>query len=257
MFQPHSFLWHYLWVAPNVLLGILTCILWKRELHKEFRSFFVFALFEFVQWLVLYTMDLRPSVSAAAFWRAYWGIEMIESILVFLLVSDVFANVFGQYEALARFGKLLIRCGGALLIVTAAGVAAYAPIQNQFLPIQGTHVLEEAMYIVVSGLTLPLFVCAAYFKLAWQRRVYGIALGLGLSSCVHLVVWAILANRVLPESTHNILNLIKMASFHVAVLIWFYYLVIPEKVRAKQPAVSLPENNLAVWNRELERLLQP
>jgi hypothetical protein len=45
-----------------------------------------------------------------------------------------------------------------------------------------------------------------------------------------------------------------MGTYHICVLIWFYYLLVPQKVAAK-PAVSLPEDNLAVWNRELERLI--
>ena len=46
-----------------------------------------------------------------------------------------------------------------------------------------------------------------------------------------------------------------MATYHLCVFIWFYYLLVPAKATVK-PKVSLPENNLAVWNRELERLLQ-
>jgi hypothetical protein len=38
------------------------------------------------------------------------------------------------------------------------------------------------------------------------------------------------------------------------VLIWFYFLLVPQKI-ATTSAVSLPENNLDIWNRELERLL--
>ena len=47
-----------------------------------------------------------------------------------------------------------------------------------------------------------------------------------------------------------------MATYHVCVLIWFYYLLVPQKIPAK-PVVPLPENNLDVWNRELERLVHP
>lgn len=255
MFQPHSLLWHYLWVAPNLLLGVLACILWKRGLHKEFQNFFLYALFQLAQCLVTYTIDLLPSVSAKVFWQVYWGSLVVESILVFLLISDIFANILGKYEALAHFGKLLIRWGGALLIVTATGVAAYAPVQNQYLPIHATHILEEAMYIVVSGLMLLLFTSVAYFKLAWADRVYGIALGLGLSACIHLATWAILVNRPVSNSTQNKFDLINMATFHVAVLIWFYYLLAPQKVQAAKTTISLPDSNLAAWNRELERLL--
>jgi hypothetical protein len=47
-----------------------------------------------------------------------------------------------------------------------------------------------------------------------------------------------------------------MATYHLCVLIWFYYVLVPQRVAAKPPLAPLPENNLAVWNRELERLLQ-
>jgi hypothetical protein len=47
-----------------------------------------------------------------------------------------------------------------------------------------------------------------------------------------------------------------MATYHSCVLIWFYYLLVPHKVATKS-AVPLPENNLDVWNRELERFVHP
>jgi hypothetical protein len=45
-----------------------------------------------------------------------------------------------------------------------------------------------------------------------------------------------------------------MATYHICVVIWIYYLLVSQKVAAKS-AVLLPENNLALWNQELERLL--
>ena len=57
------------------------------------------------------------------------------------------------------------------------------------------------------------------------------------------------------EHVRNLFAFLDMATYHLCVLIWFYYLLVPAKATVK-PTVSLPENNLAVWNRELERLLQ-
>jgi len=87
------------------------------------------------------------------------------------------------------------------------------------------------------------------------RPVFGIALGLGISACVHLGTWAILANGGLPVSKRSAFDFLNMATYHVCVLIWFYYVLVPQKVVAKC-AVPVPENHLAVWNQELERLLQ-
>ena len=99
-----------------------------------------------------------------------------------------------------------------------------------------------------------LFVTAGYFRLGWRRPVFGITLGLGISACVHLATWAVMANGGLADKRH-LLDMLNLATFHVCVLIWFYYLLVPEKVSTTS-AVALPEHNLELWNRELERLLQ-
>jgi hypothetical protein len=52
-----------------------------------------------------------------------------------------------------------------------------------------------------------------------------------------------------------LLDFALMVTFLVCVLIWFYYLLVPQK-SVTTSAVFLPENNLDIWNRELERLLQ-
>jgi len=46
-----------------------------------------------------------------------------------------------------------------------------------------------------------------------------------------------------------------MVAYHVSVLIWFYYLLVPEKNVSKPKVPPPPEHNLEVWNQELERLL--
>ncbi len=82
----------------------------------------------------------------------------------------------------------------------------------------------------------------------------GIALGLAIASCIHLAIRAVAANAGLPTERRYILDFIDMSGSHIAVLVWFYYLIVPRDVATK-PVIPLPENNLDVWNRELERLV--
>jgi hypothetical protein len=63
-----------------------------------------------------------------------------------------------------------------------------------------------------------------------------------------------MANGASPQTAY-LLDSIHMVTYHVCVLLWFYFLLVPEKSVATS-AVPLPENNLDIWNRELERLLQ-
>jgi len=254
MFQPHSFLWHYLWAAPNLLLAVLAGMVWRRGLHQQYRAFFLYAGFQAVQWAVLYPIDVIPSVPAVDFWRAYSASAVIEFMIVFLLISDVFAEVFGEYAALARMGRTLIRWAGAVLLVAALAVGARAPIpENRYWLIPVSHILQEVMYIVVTGLMLLLFVSAAYFRLAWKRGIFGIALGLGVSGCVHLATWALATNGALRNRRH-LTDMVNMATTHAVVVMWYYYLLVPGG-KSKKPPGPPPDNNLVVWNQELERLL--
>jgi hypothetical protein len=66
---------------------------------------------------------------------------------------------------------------------------------------------------------------------------------------------AIVANASPSEHVRTLSDFLDMGAFHLCVLIWLYYVLVPQKV-VKKSVVPLPENNLAVWNRELERLLQ-
>ena len=69
MLQAHSILWHYLWVAPNLILLALAFLVWKRRLSKELRTFLAFAILSAIGQLAVYVADIVPSVSAENFWR--------------------------------------------------------------------------------------------------------------------------------------------------------------------------------------------
>jgi hypothetical protein len=255
MFQAHSCLWHYLWVAPNLLSALLAVMLWVRDLLGQFRTFFLYACYNTTQWAVLYTIDLNQSIAAIYYWIALCACLVVECILLFLLASDIAADVFGSYAAVARFGKLLIRWGCGILLLVATVVMTHAAEENpaaQLIP--ASHKLQLGMSVVVTGLLLLLFGMAAYFHLRWDHRFFGIALGLGIIASVHLATWAIMANGKMTQH-RPLLDMFNMAAFHVAVLLWLYYLLVPRPPRVHPPLASLPDNALAAWNRELERFL--
>jgi hypothetical protein len=254
MLLPHSFLWHYLWIAPNVLLLILGVVLWKRRLIRQFPAFFAFTVLTAIGQLVMYAADVLPSVTAENFWRADWATLMVEALLKFAVIGEIFAQVFGAYASLARLGKMSIRAVGTLLVLTAALAAAFAPKNGQFGIISGAHLLGQTVFLIETGLLVFIFIFSSYFRLSLDKPVLGISLGLGVSASVHLATWAIMANGGASNSARNNLDFLNMATYHFCVLIWFYYLLVPGKVTAKAP-VPLPENNLDVWNRELERLV--
>jgi hypothetical protein len=256
MLQAHSFLWHYLWVAPNLLLLILSLLLWRRGIGRKFPAFLAFAILSAIGEFAVYLADVSPSVAPENFWPVYWANLILDGVLKFVLVGEIFALVFGSYSFVANLGKVLIRSLGVVLVLAAAVAAAYAPKIEVFGIVSGADLLEQSTYLVESGVLVFIFLFAAYFHLHWSRPVFGITLGLSISACVHLATWAALANGGLLYSTKVLLVFLNMGTYHACVLIWFYYFLVPQKVVTKS-AVAMPEHNLEVWNRELERLLHP
>jgi hypothetical protein len=256
MLQPHSLLWHYLWVAPSVLLLVLAGRMRWSCLHQKFPVFFTLAIVSAMEQLTLYVCDLVPSVEAKTWWRVFWAGLLVESILKFALVGEIFARVFNAYSSIARLGRLVISGVGVALVLTAAFAAAWAPQDSLFEIVNGAHLLEQTIYLVEAGLLIVIFSLSSYFSLFLDRPLFGIALGMSFSALVHFATWAVAANAGLPPPKRVILDFVNMATYHVCVLTWFYYLLVPREVTTKSP-VLLPENNLDVWNRELERLVHP
>lgn len=255
MLQAHSFLWHYLWVAPNVLLLILCFYLWKRRLYREFPAFFIFALCNGIGELALYAADLLPFVSASAYWNIAWAEGILEGVLKLATIGEIFYKLFGPYASVARLGKLLIQVVAAVLVLAAAIVAASNPWGHSPGIMMGSALLGQSTFLIECGLFVFIFIFASYFHLRWPRPVFAIALGLSISACVHLATFGLNTNAGLLFPTRVILGMLDGAAFHLVVLSWFYFLLVPERVPVQLPT-PLPENNLALWNRELERLIQ-
>jgi hypothetical protein len=253
MLQPHSLLWHYLWLGPQVLQAALAVFLWLRGIHKLFPFFLAYLTFGALEQFTLYTMDVVPSVSGGTYWSACWVGAVIEQVFVVGVIGELLFHLLQSRPAVAKVGRRLISGVGAALILLAAALAAYAPVFRQQPSVASrVYVLMQSSYMVEGGLALFLFLFASHFKLIWNHRAFGIVLGFGIVWCEHLAAWALVVNGSLFDKRLDFLN---MATYHLCVLIWFYYLLVPEKV-ATTSAVSLPENNLDIWNRELERLLQ-
>lgn len=254
MLQAHSPLWHYLWVAPNVLLLLLVAILWRRGVFRSQPTFLWYAIGTAVVELVDYATDISPAVSSESWWLIFKIGAIIEGLLKFILIGAIFGQLVSDYSSIAALGRFLIRAAGVTLILAGALIAALAPQDSLFAFVKNAHLMQQSVFLVVTGILLFIFWFAGYFRLKFPRLDFWIALGLTLSACVHLATWGIAVNAGLPDDKRTMLDFINMGTFQVCVVLWFYYLLAPHRVSTKP--VPIPKEELAVWNRELERLLQ-
>jgi len=65
---PHSFLWHYLWIAPHALQIIIAIIMIRRKLLREFPMFLTYTIFQVVLEGTLFVLDHIPAVTGYQYW---------------------------------------------------------------------------------------------------------------------------------------------------------------------------------------------
>ena len=255
MLQAHSLLWNYLWIAPNLVFLVVGFLLWKRGLTLQAPAFLAFTIIGGLGELTVFGADIAPFVSINSYWFLACIVLLLEAFLKFLVIGEVLAKLLVPYPSVSRLGRNLVSGTGAVLVLLAGVFAGFAHGDNAMRLVSGYHLLEQTVFVIELGLVVFLFLFAAYFHLSWDRLSFGILLGLGVLACEHLAVWAVVANAGPSGHTRTLFDFLNMATYHLSVLIWLYYVLVPQKVGAKSE-VPLPENNLAVWNRELERLLQ-
>ena len=99
------FLWHYLWIAPHLLLVGVAIGMWRQRVIRQFPIFFVYVIEEIVQFLVLYPMAVTPAVTAETYLR-YEALGLgISTGLRFGIIHEIFAFTFRNYPSLSPLGS--------------------------------------------------------------------------------------------------------------------------------------------------------
>jgi len=185
----------------------------------------VYLVFEAIQGLTLWVLDVTPVVSADAYWRANIVGMGIESLVKLAVIWELFSHLVRQRPEVSRQGNWLIGCTALMLMFIAALAAVHAPIANYAI-LSRAWIFEQTIYLVQAGILLFMFLFAGSLHLAWDRRDFGIALGLSISACVGLGVFAICANGIFFNKRY-LLDFLIMATYHACVVMWYYCLLVP------------------------------
>jgi hypothetical protein len=249
---PHSFLWHYLWIAPHALQAVIAAVMIRRAQVNQFPAFFSYTLFEVVNETALFVFDHSSAISERNYWVAYWVGSVVSIGLRFAVIHEVFSHVLVSYPALKRLSAVLFRCVAVSLLMIGVVVAAWHPGDTAHPIMSGIFVVDRGVSLMQASLVAFLFLFSYYFHLSWKSFTYGIAVGLAIFSCVDLAT-ASMEAHAWPSGASYFFDLATMATYHCCVLIWLGYAFAPEA--SLRPVNDLPKNDLEQWNAELQRLL--
>jgi hypothetical protein len=221
------FIWLYLWIAPHLLLAAILFVIFRRGLNKEVPVFFYYLLFECLQFCVLFTM-----YALATPVRAYVMVDLLcragSIAFRFGILQEMFEAPVAHSAQLRRAVARVLNGATAVIVVVAfmfVGSLFYSLFGHETLQ---AYMMIEGLNTAQCGLLALVFLWHRFLGLRMSPCTFGIALGMGLIAGVEPVMH-VLKNSVTQQNWATV-DILQMAAYHVAVLIWLYYAQVREKV---------------------------
>ncbi|MBZ5629057.1 MAG: hypothetical protein LAO06_09345 [Acidobacteriia bacterium] len=210
--------YYVLWIAPVPVFVCLAALMRRRKLGKEFPCFFAFTVFQIVDFAVGFYISHR---SYQQYFYAYWAMSAVSIGLGFGVLYEVFTGIFRPFGDLRALGAVLFRWAALVLLLAAAMLATTSR------PAAQTHLfatilnLMRSVEVMQCGLVLLMLLCSSYLGVTLRHRIFGIALGFGVTAAVDLVAVTVLANLGLQAQIF--FQLSKMLAYNISALLWMGY----------------------------------
>ena len=245
-------LFYYLWIAPHALQVVLAAAMIRRRLQRKFLMFFLYTLFELCQFSFLIFLASSKSLLNPSYREAFAFGTAASVTLRFGIIYEIFNDLFSGYKAIKHVGERAFRWAAALLLLLGAGLASGTLTATVQTPLDALYVIDQTISIIQCGLLVCLFVLASFYGLSMKSVSFGIALGFGLLECNALAAAALRTH----VGSKYFWDFFVMGIYHVCVLVWLFYVLIPEKPSSPPPDSQIPEHDLDAWNDELQRLIR-
>ncbi|MBZ5616675.1 MAG: hypothetical protein LAO23_21930 [Acidobacteriia bacterium] len=206
-----------LWGAQPILQAAVAAIFWRRKLYRQFPAFYWFLLAQVANFAVTFPLWLAGS-RILYFWF-FWLGEAVNAVLGFKVIHEIFLDVFRPYHTLKDLGTLLFKWTGVVLLLLSLVVAFSNSLDHDPL-VHALTTLQRSVGVVQLGLILFLLLFSRFLGVSRKQVSFGIALGFGLFAGVDLMLMALNSGGFIAQDT---LNLINMATWNMAILIWLGY----------------------------------
>jgi hypothetical protein len=245
------FLTYYLWVVPHLLLVwvLLASLRRGRQRLPIFVGFIGFQIFLFI---VLLTLSRLPD---PVFSESYpWVLVIGTGIGSFLALGVIYelANELllnrssnaGRLRPLLRWALVLLILAAAISSGVFSGVS-FKRVSNIF------QILDFSFSLILAGMLFTLFLFSRMLHFSWRGWPTGVAVGFGISACINLAAAAMRAG--VGKSAVIAVDITQMTAFHVSVVVWLIYLLLPDRTPAFVGR-GLGQSDIQLWDQELQRM---
>jgi hypothetical protein len=239
-----------LWIAHPVLQLAVGITMVRRKLHRLFPVFFSYICFQVLAFCVLFPMFQWGSASYTEYFWIYWACSAVNLVLGFMVIYEIFLDVFRPYHTLKDLGSVLFKWAALVMSLVGFVVAASSPIGDQGPIVQAVITVTRCVRVAQVGLILFLLVFSRYLGVSWKQHSFGLSLGLGFSAALEL---GTLAFHVSGHASEVMVHVVNLVAYNIAILVWLTYAVV--KSPARMPGTELFTSHR--WEKGLSDLQRP
>ncbi|HEV3510660.1 MAG TPA: hypothetical protein VGS05_03090, partial [Candidatus Sulfotelmatobacter sp.] len=240
--------YYALWILHPVLQMAIAAFMLRRGLFRQFKFFFAYILTQLLSFAIVFPAYVWRSYSALFY--LYWGCTAISVACGFLVIYEIFVDVFKAFHTLRDLGTVLFKWAGLVMLLV-AGVVSVSTTSTQAGPLlQAIVTAQRCVRMVQVGMVLFLLFFAHYVGVSRRQHSFGIALGFGAFACTELILIASWVGNHLGGPWMSIVN---MSAYNCCLFLWLGY------VAVRRPTRELSASQLQShrWEQSLSDIHHP
>src|SRR5499427_7249805 len=248
MSERTKILYYALWAMHPILEMGIAGFLVRRGLLRNFKFFFGYILTQLLTFAVLF---------AAFVWRSYdslftlfWFCNAITVTFGFLVIHEIFVDVFKPFHTLRDLGTVLFKWAGLVMLLVAAVVSVSTNSSDMSPWMQAIVTSQRCVRMIQVGMVLFLLFFSHYVGVSRRQHSFGIALGFGSFAVTELILISSWVGSHLGGPWMSIVN---MAAYNSSLLLWLGYVAVKRPVRDSSRPLLQPQR----WEQSLSDIHHP
>ncbi len=243
-----KYLYYSLWIAhPPLQLGIGIFML-RRGLLRQFKFFFGYILTQLASFIIVFPAFVWRSYSAAFY--LYWCTSAISVAFGFLVIYEVFVDVFRSFHTLRDLGTVLFKWAGLVMLLVAGVVSVSANSTDMAPWMQAIITSQRCVRMIQIGMILFLLFFAHYLGVSRKQYSFGIALGFGSFATIELIL---ICSWVGNHVSGPMMSIANMAAYNCSLALWLGYVMVKRPARDLTQSLLQPQR----WEQSLSDIHHP
>jgi len=248
MSEKTKILYYALWMLhPALEIGILAFIV-RRGLLRNFKFFFAYIITQLASFFIVLPAYVWRSYDALFF--LYWGCNAISVTFGFLVIHEVFVDVFRMFHTLRDLGTVLFKWAGLVMLLVAAVVSVSTNSSEMSPWMQAILTFQRCVRMVQVGMVLFLLFFSSYVGVSRRQHSFGIALGFGSFAIIELILISSWIGSHLGGPWMSIVN---MTAYNLSLGLWLGYVAVKRPARDASRSLLQPQR----WEQSLSDIHHP